>query len=217
MSKQKETGNGNSIVIHCILIFFFSRSFFSRLSLSHCLSIQKLQVWFQNARAKWRRSVLRQQSMGPHVVEESQPLSELPSSLVSSNHQRDTDSSHLNSHLTLDSSFIPTSPVNGVNNCNNSGNNNGSNDSNPTGASCRYSGHGSMMISSAHHHAVAHQENQENPFFDGSSRVVKSADSPLEMIHEEANFSFLNMIRPLHMFWDDSSFLPFLSVDRVDM
>jgi len=167
------------------------------LSLETGLPKRVLQVWFQNARAKWRRSVLRQQSMGPHIVEESQPLSELSSSLVSSNHQRDTDSSHLN----LDSSFIPTSPVNGVNHCNNSGNNNASSDSNPTGASCRYFGHGSMMVSSAHHHPLAHQENQENPFFDGStSRVVKSADSPLEMIHEEPNFSFLNMIRPLHMF-----------------
>ena len=38
-----------------------------------------LQVWFQNARAKWRRHVLRQQSAGPHVVEESQQLMDLNS------------------------------------------------------------------------------------------------------------------------------------------
>ncbi|KAI1300180.1 LIM/homeobox protein Lhx2 [Halotydeus destructor] len=42
------------------------------------LSKRVLQVWFQNARAKWRRSVLRQQQVyGPHIVEEGQPLSTL--------------------------------------------------------------------------------------------------------------------------------------------
>lgn len=41
------------------------------------LSKRVLQVWFQNARAKWRRSVLRQQSMGPHVVQESLTFTDL--------------------------------------------------------------------------------------------------------------------------------------------
>ncbi|XP_054157248.1 LIM/homeobox protein Lhx9-like [Oppia nitens] len=41
------------------------------------LAKRVLQVWFQNQRAKWRRSLLRQQSSGPQIVEECQPLTEL--------------------------------------------------------------------------------------------------------------------------------------------
>ncbi|RWS15793.1 LIM/homeobox protein Lhx9-like protein [Dinothrombium tinctorium] len=36
-----------------------------------------LQVWFQNSRAKWRRNILKQQSLGPQIVEECKPLAEL--------------------------------------------------------------------------------------------------------------------------------------------
>ncbi|XP_076365743.1 LIM/homeobox protein Lhx2-like [Tachypleus tridentatus] len=43
------------------------------------LSKRVLQVWFQNARAKWRRNLLRQQTQGPEVVQESKPLVEMTS------------------------------------------------------------------------------------------------------------------------------------------
>lgn len=41
------------------------------------LSKRVLQVWFQNARAKWRRNLLRQQAQGPEVVQDSKPLTEM--------------------------------------------------------------------------------------------------------------------------------------------
>ncbi|XP_022235736.1 LIM/homeobox protein Lhx9-like [Limulus polyphemus] len=41
------------------------------------LSKRVLQVWFQNARAKWRRNLLRQQTQGPEVVQDSKPLAEM--------------------------------------------------------------------------------------------------------------------------------------------
>ncbi|XP_013779804.2 LIM/homeobox protein Lhx2-like [Limulus polyphemus] len=41
------------------------------------LNKRVLQVWFQNARAKWRRNILHQHTQGPKVVEESQPLVEM--------------------------------------------------------------------------------------------------------------------------------------------
>ncbi|RWS22686.1 LIM/homeobox protein Lhx9-like protein [Leptotrombidium deliense] len=47
------------------------------LSQSTGLSKRVLQVWFQNARAKWRRNILRQQSQGPQVVQECKLLKEL--------------------------------------------------------------------------------------------------------------------------------------------
>ncbi|XP_067141187.1 LIM/homeobox protein Lhx2-like [Centruroides vittatus] len=43
------------------------------------LSKRVLQVWFQNARAKWRRNLLRQQTLGPEVVQDSKPLVEMTS------------------------------------------------------------------------------------------------------------------------------------------
>ncbi|KAG8190085.1 hypothetical protein JTE90_006025 [Oedothorax gibbosus] len=43
------------------------------------LSKRVLQVWFQNARAKWRRNLLRQQSQGPEIAQDCKPLSELAS------------------------------------------------------------------------------------------------------------------------------------------
>ena len=61
-------------------------------SLRHTHRPPSLQVWFQNARAKWRRSVLRQQSaVGPDVVKEPTPLSELSDLASVKNQQLDDD------------------------------------------------------------------------------------------------------------------------------
>lgn len=43
----------------------------------HTANCDSPQVWFQNQRAKWRRSLLRQASSGPQVVQECRPLAEL--------------------------------------------------------------------------------------------------------------------------------------------
>lgn len=68
-----------------------------------------LQVWFQNARAKWRRSVLRQQSVGPHVVQDSLPFTDLSHQhLMSSTEPSRRDQEHrYNMSNNNDSSLSP--------------------------------------------------------------------------------------------------------------
>nr|XP_037270525.1 LIM/homeobox protein Awh-like [Rhipicephalus microplus] len=53
-----------------------------QLSLRTGLSKRVLQVWFQNARAKWRRNLLRQASHGPEIAQDSSPLQDLGATIT---------------------------------------------------------------------------------------------------------------------------------------
>ncbi|CAN8019725.1 unnamed protein product [Ixodes persulcatus] len=53
-----------------------------QLSVRTGLSKRVLQVWFQNARAKWRRNLLRQASHGPEVAQDSSPLQDLGATIT---------------------------------------------------------------------------------------------------------------------------------------
>lgn len=53
-----------------------------QLSIRTGLSKRVLQVWFQNARAKWRRNLLRQASQGPEVAQDSSPLQDMGATIT---------------------------------------------------------------------------------------------------------------------------------------
>ena len=162
-----------------------------------------LQVWFQNARAKWRRSVLRQQSSGPEVVKDPKPLSELTDlscgttsagGILSSHrmtpetHPDDNEFSHADDSTDLQSSSDLTLDHQ-QHRQQGTPNPSLEDRENPFSHLNRnhHHLHGGNSNNSHHHHLHHHI-------------ISEDASPSFQSIHEELNHSIFNMIRPLQLF-----------------